>query len=345
LPLKIIASIVFATLFLSAAPAVRAEKFTIQFASSPPIEQLRPHGAPASLILTVTASDGRLAAEGWVAIRLDAPPRGRFFSSDYPMVEGSRLLEMRLPIINGKAQWRQAFPIRGEYRLDADFVNAAGARSGRVFSFHVRENEQKWLVLGAFAFGLFTVGVVAGRIFSAPKDRGRSKIGVCLLLIVLCSAAVGKSARAGEGQRRSFISKLEVGTARVGRPTRIHWWLHPAGVNGKLSAMLTLTITDLETGDVILSLEKIPVAGEFTMNYQFTDGSEHRVTAVAETDEGDLLREEQMVSVTALAPPLRAKLPALLLFVGMIGAGLAVGRWSWMIRMRTRTRVTHNLNP
>jgi hypothetical protein len=29
----------------------------------------------------------------------------------------------------------------------------------------------------------------------------------------------------------------------------------------------------------------------------------------------------------------------------MIGAGLAVGRWSRMIRMRARTRVTHKLSP
>jgi hypothetical protein len=29
------------------------------------------------------------------------------------------------------------------------------------------------------------------------------------------------------------------------------------------------------------------------MNYQFTDGSEHRVTAVAETEDGDSLREGQ----------------------------------------------------
>jgi hypothetical protein len=297
-------------------------EIALRFESSPQTEQLRPQGEPATLALTVTASDGQQAGAGWVAVRLDAPRTGGFFSTDFPVVEGSRLLEMRLPLINGKAEWRQVFPIRGNYRLAAEFVDPAGAKTEKVFSFRVQENDQKWLVLGGFALGLFIIGVIAGRIFSAPRRGAITKIGLWLFLI--CCAVARESASA----QRHYISKIDVAPATVGAPARIHWWLHPAGVNGEPSAQLTLTITHLEKNQLVFSLEKIPVAGEFALDYQFTDGADHRVTAVADTADGKTVRQEQTVSVTAVAPSLRTKLPPLFLFLAVIAAGLAAGRWT-----------------
>ena len=182
------------------------------------------------------ALDGQRVAEGWVAVRLDAPPSNWLFSTDFPVVEGSRLLEMRLPLINGKAEWRQVFPIRGDYRLAAEFAGLAGAKTDKVFSFHVHEKDQKWLGLGGFTLGLFITGVIAGRVFSAPRDGAGTKLGLWIFFILTWSAAAGESAWAQEDHKRNYISKIVVAPATVGSPARIHWWLHPAGVNGAPSA-------------------------------------------------------------------------------------------------------------
>jgi len=328
LSLKIIASIVLAANLILADRTVHAEEFALHFKFSQPSEGLRPQGDPATLALTVTALDGRRVAEGWVAVRLDAPPPNWLFSTDFPAVEGSRLLEMRLPLINGKAEWRQVFPIRGDYRLAAEFASSAGAKTNEVFGFRVHEKDQKWLVLGGFALGLFITGVIAGRVFSAPREGAGTKLGLWFYLILTWSAAAGESAWAQEDHKRNYISKIDVAPATVGRPARIHWWLHPAGVNGEFSAKLTLSITHQEKNKLIFSLEKIPVAGEFALDFHFTDGIDHRVIAVAETEDGATVRQEETVSVTAVAPSLRTKLPPLFLFLAVIAVGLLAGRWS-----------------
>jgi hypothetical protein len=314
-------------MLLPAGREVRAEEIILRFEASPPVERLSPQGEPATLALTATSSDGRPIAEGWVAVRLDAPPSG-FFSTDFPLVEGSRLLEMRLPLVGGKAEWRQVFPIRGAYRLAADVTDPAGVKNAAVFSFQVYESNRKWLILGGFALGLFITGVIAGRVFSAPRHGARMKLHLWLLLFFACGAAAAKWTRAQEAQQRKHMSKLAIGPAAVGAPARIQWWLHPAGVDGQPSAKLTLTIAHVEMKKEIFALEKISVAGEFALDYQFTDGSEHRVTAVAETGDGETVRQEQAVSVTASPPPLGTKVPPLILFITVIAAGLVAGRSS-----------------
>jgi len=43
-------------------------------------------------------------------------------------VEGSRLLEMDLPLRQGRAEWKYLFPIRGQYRLTVELLLRIGAK-------------------------------------------------------------------------------------------------------------------------------------------------------------------------------------------------------------------------
>jgi hypothetical protein len=94
------------------------------------------------------------------------------------------------------------------------------------------------------------------------------------------------------------------------------------------AALLTLTITHLEKRKTVFSVERLPVAGEFAMHFQFTDGAEYRVSAVATAAGRPILRTEKNVSVTGVEPPVRAMIPAMGFFVALIAMGLGVGRWS-----------------
>jgi len=70
------------------------------------------------------------------------------------------------------------------------------------------------------------------------------------------------------------------------------------------------------------------VEREFTLNFQFADGADTRVTAIAYVTGGQVLRTEQNISVTGVEPPGRAMIPAIGFFLGVIALGLGIGRWS-----------------
>jgi hypothetical protein len=325
LPLKLLAALCLVARLCFTVETASAEEFAVAFKISPDGPQLAPN-VPATLTLSLKTPAQPSAK--WVMVRLDAPPRGRFFSTDFPLVEGSRLLEARLPMIDGKAEWRQVFPIRGEYRLSASFAGAVGANSERAFAFHVYENRQKWLALGVFACALFLIGMIAGRIFSAPGTERDLTIGTLLVLCLTSCETTVDAAWAQANPKQSYAAQLAVSPPTVGRPARVQWSLGPAGAAEKPSANLSLSITHVEKNTVVFAVEKIPVAREFSLDYQFTDGSDYRVSAIAVTEDGGTVRQDQLVSASAVAAPWGAQLPVLALFLLVIFLGLLAGRWS-----------------
>ena len=307
---------------------VRAEEFNIYFKASPRLELLHPYSDPATLTLLVTGADGRPVAQGSLAIRLDTPKPGRFFSTDFPFVEGSRLLEMNLPLRQGKADWKYLFPIRGEYLLIVDFASPDGRKASKTFNFTIRENRQKWFFLGLFSLALFIFGVVAGRIFTSLGSHHVTGVAVCLLLAVeglmsLTENAAGQATRQGEQ-----FGWLEIDPATVGIPTSVRWRLAGDEQREKPPALLTITITHPEKSKMVFAIERLAVTGEFAMNFQFTDGAEYRIAAVAFIAGRPMLRTERNIAVVAVEPPARAMIPAISFLVAIVAVGLGVGRWS-----------------
>jgi len=300
---------------------VRAEDLNIYFKTTPSIELLRPYADPANMSLLITGADGRPVKQGVVDIRLDAPEPGRFFSTDFPFVEGTRLSEMRMELRQGRANWKYLFPIRGEYRLTVVVTTADGGKANKDFKFYIRENPKKWFALTGFSIGLFLLGLIAGRVFTGAKSAMIALFAV-LLLVELSRAAEPPRVQETEN------AGLEIGAATVGTPTAVRWFLKNAEIAGTSNALLTLTITHLEKEKIAFEVERIPVGNEFSMKFQFTDGAEYRVVALAEVPGKPTLRSEKVVGVTALEPPAKASVPALAYFVGLIALGLGIGRWT-----------------
>jgi hypothetical protein len=324
LPLKTFVSLfvfVVGTLLGSVLPA---EDLNVFFKTSPATEFLRPFGDPIDLSMLITGADGRPVKQGSVTIRLDAPAPGRFFSTDYPLVEGTLLSEMRLPMRQGKVNWKHLFPIRGEYRLAVDVVTDDGRQVRKAFSLKVRENRKKWLALGAFSAGLFVLGFVAGRIFTGAKGPVVSLIATALLAVSPAMSHVPQQSSGG-------TTGLEIEPASVGKPSLVRWSLPRNGGDG--AVVLTLMITHREKQKVVFAIEKVPVTGEWSMKFHFPDGAEYRVTAVADSPGLAPVRSEQVISVTGVEPPTKAMVPVLLYFLAVIVLGLCAGRWT---KRRTR---------
>lgn len=300
---------------------VWAEDLNIYFKTTPRIELLRPFADPVNMSLLITGPDGRPVKQGVVDIRLDAPEPGRFFSTDFPFVEGTRLSEMRMELRQGRANWKYLFPIRGDYRLAVVVRTADGGKASKDFKFYVRENQKKWFALTGFSIGLFLLGLIAGRVFTGAKSA---------MIVLFAVALLVESSRAGESPRveETENAGLEIGGGTVGTPTFVRWFLKNAEIAGKSNALLTLTITHMEKEKIAFEVERIPVGNEFLMKFQFTDGAEYRVAALAEVPGKPLLRSEKVIGVTAIEPPAKASAPALAYFIGLIVLGLVTGRWT-----------------
>src|SRR5438094_10427171 len=124
----------------------------------------------------------------------------------------------------------------------------------------------------------------------------------------------------------NYVSRLEVDLPTVGRMSVVRWSLTGTKGERKLAARLTLTIIHLEKGKSVFSMENVPVAGEFSMQFQFTDGDEYRVAAVAGLYSGKTIRTEKIVSVTPVEPPVSAMIPALGFFPGRYCSGVRLGK-------------------
>jgi hypothetical protein len=327
LSLKNLAALLALVPFFFLSSPLWADDINIYFKASPPLELLRPYSDPATMTLLITGAEGKPVAEGRVAIRLDAPEPGRFFSTDFPLVEGSPLLDMSLSLRQGKAEWKYLFPIRGRYRLSVEFIAPDGRTVNRIFPLRIRENEQKWFFLGIFTVGLFVLGVFAGRIFTGTLSNAKGRAAACVLVAMNCLFGSIEVA-AQEVEQGKYFNQLEIIPATVGKLSSVRWKLAGKENAESRAALLTLTIAHLEKGKTVFSVERLPVSGEFGIKFQFTDGAEYRVTAIASVAGGQMLRTSQNISIAGVEPPARAAIPALAFFLVVIALGLAVGRWS-----------------
>ena len=304
-----------------------AEELDIQLKVSPPAQRLRPFSDPATLSVRLAKSDGRAVEQGRVEIRMMAPKPGRFFSTDFPIVEGTSLAEIRLPLRQGRAEWKYLFPIRGKYQINIQGVTPDGSRASKSFEIGIRENEQKWLLLGIFVCALFLLGVIAGRIFTSVRASTKERIVACLFVVTGCLVYYSDRAIAQERDGGRYVARLEVEPATVGKMSHIRWSL-ASRAGEKPEVQLSLTITHLEKRKIVFAVERLLVAGEFSLQFQFTDGDDYRVSATANVPGGESIRSEQVVSVTGVEPPAKAMIPALFFFLAVIASGLAVGRWT-----------------
>lgn len=309
--------------------AAGADRFKIYLKTTPAQEFLRPFADPVTLALLVTYADGRPVEQGKLAIILDAPKSGAFLTTDFPVVEGSRLLELALPLRQGRAQWKYLFPIRGDYRLSVQLVAADATVQSQSFVIPVLENRAKWLWLSLFCAGLFVCGFAAGRIFTTTAALAPT---LCLIFLFAGFAAVGgHDGPAATGQITDPPAGLEIAAASVGQPTRLRWRFTETSAP---NALLSLSVFHLEKRKTVFAIDKVPVAGDYSVDFHFPDGAEYRVNSIAEVAGQAPLRTEQLVAVTAVEPPMTAQIPALLLFLAVVALGLGAGRFSKTLAAR-----------
>jgi hypothetical protein len=301
---------------LLVAPA-RADAEAINVDISPELDSVRPLEDLVNIKIAVaTERQGPVD----LSLQLWAPPRGSIFTTDFPLLEGTKLLEMDVRLPDGRLDWSYAFPIRGTYRLELRAVDAEGSSVARTVLLQVSENWTKWgFLLGFFAV-LFALGLVAGRLFSS-----RPALNACLLVMILGMVALAHAGQASE----ELKSELFVSPSRVGSSSTIRWSMADQRLPGAQDALLTMSITQLEKERTLFRLNALPIRGDFEFGYEFTDASDHLVDAtVVLTGDGERVRARKRVQVTSPDPSLADRLRPVLASLLVVTAGLITGRLS-----------------
>jgi hypothetical protein len=165
------AALVLSAILSLALVEARAQIADIKLKTVPELSEARPSFEPVRIILDLLDSRGDPVSTGRLKVRLSAPAPSRLFSTDFPRVEGTLLVDMTLPVVQGRVQWDYVFPIRGVYRLEAESVGEKGSDVREIFELKVKERRHRFVFLATFIAVLFLFGFIAGRLFTPYHGR------------------------------------------------------------------------------------------------------------------------------------------------------------------------------
>ena len=190
----------------------------IQLTTSPPVGQFYPFEAEATTplsptLLTLTARNpaGELLTNSLFKIQIFTPPVNPFFTTDFPIVEGTKLLELNAIAPEGKLQFQQMLPIRGKYHLLVNVTPIVANQFSPIeqtLTLDVSENPVKYRNYAILIAVLLAVGIGGGWVMGkqplpqggeiAPARvrlllSGAVVVAIASLLVVNVSAEVSES--------------------------------------------------------------------------------------------------------------------------------------------------------
>lgn len=180
----------------------QASRPSLQLVTEPTLEQIRPFDSTATeqqpIRFTIKALDEKSQPlpNAQIHLTLFTPPRSPWFSTDFPWVEGTTLLDLTQTSSTGSVEFQQILPIRGKYRLKAAIkpliVNEFQAFE-QDLTFAIAENAGKYqnyfILLGV----LILIGLAGGWIIGTQEKIELGEIApqrVRLLLSGVTVAAI-----------------------------------------------------------------------------------------------------------------------------------------------------------
>ncbi|BAY59376.1 hypothetical protein NIES2135_62530 (plasmid) [Leptolyngbya boryana NIES-2135] len=294
---------------------------TIRLTTDPSISQLAPfeaeaetHKPPARLTLEAIDANGQPLTNAKIRIQILTPSKTPWFTTDFPIVEGTKLLDIDAIAPQGKVQLQQTFPIRGTYQL---LVNVTPQTANAFTPFQqtltlsIPENWIKYRNFAILAAVLLIVGLVGGWIIGgrqliqpgeiAPQRvrlllSGAVIVAIAALLYVNVSAEMAQSgmsmpmshmaetAPKSDASAVRQVQGLEMRltgdkSAIVGQPARLQVNVIDSQTKQPVSdVQLKVTTTQLENNWNAFAYEGLnDTTGQFSWQQQFFDGAPHRI--------------------------------------------------------------------
>jgi hypothetical protein len=324
---------------------------SVQWMMEPCLEKVRPlNHDPVLVTLKTLDSTGKPLKEAKIHLRLFTPPANPWFSTDFPWVEGTTLLDMTQTTASGEVQFQQTFPIRGNYRLQLQ-VEPLVANSFKPFeqtiTWAIAEKAIKYRNYVLLLVLLTFIGFVGGWVIGAEDRLQAGEVAPQRVRILLSSATIiaiavllfiNLTAEAGSSHTgHAHLSVPENTTSSVpktGQQPMLTAQLK-ADSHATVGQLSTLTVTvknpqtqtaiaqqpiriqthQLEHQQVIFATQThTDLNGQFQWQEQFFDGSPHQVTVTLLPNPPLIdqpLTLKKAIEVEALQPPLFRRLISL----------------------------------
>ncbi|MEH2069346.1 MAG: hypothetical protein V7K47_14485 [Nostoc sp.] len=316
-----IAIILYGSIGLSQSPQP-----SVRLTTNPPIDRVRPleaeattvlgsghYNPPVQLMLQAFDAQGQSLKNAKIHLQLFTNPKNPWFTTDFPIVEGTKLLDIEGNAPTGQLQVEQTLPIRGTYQLlvaVTPLVANAFEPIQQKLTLTLPENPLKFRYFGILVVILLLVGllggwVIGGRQAIQPGEIAPQQVRLLLSgLIVVAIAAlvfVNISAELAESHHMSMSemaeevppsskpAKLESQglyvqlsgdqSATVGQPAKLQVSVSdPKTSQPVTDVVLKLTTTQLENNWVAFAYEGTPDSnGKLTWEQEFFDGAPHRI--------------------------------------------------------------------
>jgi succinate dehydrogenase hydrophobic anchor subunit len=343
----------------------------VLLSTKPPLEKILPFEAqadkekeqsPVDFTLQAVDAGGKVLTNALIKLQISTPPRNPLLTTDFPIVEGTKLLEMEAVAPDGKLEFQQMLPIRGNYQIQVNvspLVANSFASYQQTLNLNVRENPVKYKFFAVMSAILLSLGLLGGWVIGGQQEIREGEIApqsVRLLLSALTVVAIvtllfiNITAEVAEAHGDAHDHKNEKIAPSIsqsqGMEVRITG--DKLATVGKL-ANLAVEVKDSVTGaaikEVRLQVSAIALEDNLTVfayqgfpnqegkliwQEQFFDGAPHKVEVEAislpeSKRQFPVVKVAQSVEVEAIAPPIYIRLIGLFYFTAIVGMGMAIG--------------------
>ena len=288
---------------------------TVRLRTDPVLDRVVPFQDAVKLTLEVVQEDGQPLENVRLQIQLDTPATTPWLTTDFPIVEGTTLLNLETIVPQGQFQFEQTLPIRGAYSIQVAVspqVPGAFAPFTETLTFSVAENPEKYKNLAILLLILLSVGFTGGWVIGerqplAPGEVAPQRvrlllsgaIGVAILALVLINISAelagahndhsdhktdhktntDLSAAPSRYASQTIKAELVGGNAIVGQLLPLSVQLSdPATQLPVTDAVLQIYTIAVEDSELVSSFTASPdQQGNFSWQQQFFDGAPHQI--------------------------------------------------------------------
>ncbi|HLO48454.1 MAG TPA: hypothetical protein VK211_08590 [Kamptonema sp.] len=175
-------------------------KPTVRLIAEPSVSQILPFEAeatapqsPVKLTLQAVDKSGKALENAQIHLTILTPPKNPWFTTDFPIVEGTKLLDIEANAPKGELQIQQMLPIRGTYQLLVNvtpIVKNAFAPIEQTLTLSVPENWLKYQNFIILATILLMVGLAGGWIIGGEQKIQPGEIAPQRVRLLLSAAIV-----------------------------------------------------------------------------------------------------------------------------------------------------------